>query len=104
MPPDAPSEVNHAKPLTNGELVAAYAEAVRDVARKQKASNEAAAAYQCAVQARQDAWRAIAIRRNERTLPKGVYRVARRGPHEEGVLVGDGDYPELFPMYEGLVR
>jgi len=73
-----------------------YAEAVRVQRSAERAAQRHTDAAVAARERRQELWREV-----KRLSPiRGVYRVASSGQHEEGLLIGDGDYPEVFSMYD----
>ena len=78
-------------------LIMRYAEAVREQRRIEKLAAETQRAAETARDTRQEIWRTLKALKPT----AGVYRVGRvSATHEEGLLIGTGDYPEVFPMFD----
>jgi len=76
------------------ELMMADARASRRAAKADKDAELAKIAAFNARHAAQEAWRAV----KAQNPTHGMYRVGESF-EDEGILVSNGDYPEVFPMF-----
>lgn len=77
-----------------------YAASCRDVREMENRLKVAQAEFTRAQQSMQTAWRVIIQHVADGHTKPGVYRINKGpGPFAEAIVIGEGDYPELKPMF-----